>query len=243
MCTLVLRLAPGETWPLLVGANRDEMIARSFDPPAAHWPDQPDVIGGRDRLAGGTWLAVNAAGVMAGVLNRPDSLGPEKGKRSRGVLPLRALRFGSAAEAAASFRGGEAGSWRSFNLVVADRHVAFFIRGEGAGSIAAHALPPIGVHIVTAHDPNDERSARIARHGPRFRDAPAPVPPDLVSWERLLADDSPPRASAIAVRPLGGFGTTSSALIGVGPETVFRFTAGFPGEMPYADVALRSHIS
>jgi uncharacterized protein with NRDE domain len=55
MCTFILLLRPGTRWPVLVAANRDEMLDRIWAPPAAHWPDQPGIVGGLDRLAGGTW--------------------------------------------------------------------------------------------------------------------------------------------------------------------------------------------
>src|SRR3712207_7355353 len=46
------------------------------------------VLGGRDEVGGGTWLATNAAGVVAGLTNRPMRDGPDAAKRSRGELPL-----------------------------------------------------------------------------------------------------------------------------------------------------------
>ncbi len=58
MCTVLLRFQPDRPWPLLVAAVRDEFLERPWDPPAAHWPDAPAIVGGRDRAAGGTWLAV-----------------------------------------------------------------------------------------------------------------------------------------------------------------------------------------
>ena len=45
-------------------------------------------------------MALNRHGVMAAVLNRHGSLGPAPGKRSRGELPLLALRETSAKAAA-----------------------------------------------------------------------------------------------------------------------------------------------
>ncbi|EGO94617.1 NRDE family protein, partial [Acidiphilium sp. PM] len=59
MCSLILSFLPGDAWPVVIGANRDEMLARPWDPPAAHWPERPGVIAGRDRTAGGTWLGLN----------------------------------------------------------------------------------------------------------------------------------------------------------------------------------------
>ncbi|HZD97636.1 MAG TPA: NRDE family protein, partial [Micromonosporaceae bacterium] len=59
MCTVLLRRSPGARWPILLAAVRDEFTGRAWDPPAAHWPEEPSIFGGRDRLAGGTWLAVD----------------------------------------------------------------------------------------------------------------------------------------------------------------------------------------
>ena len=56
MCTAILGLGPDGT-ALLAGV-RDEFISRAWQPPGRYWPDRPGVIGGRDLLAGGTWLAV-----------------------------------------------------------------------------------------------------------------------------------------------------------------------------------------
>lgn len=91
MCTLVCRWQPGSELRML--ALRDELASRDFDLPGTWWPDQPAVVGGRDRRGGGTWCAVDvAAGVSAVVLNRPDRRVAEPGAPSRGVLPLLAVR-------------------------------------------------------------------------------------------------------------------------------------------------------
>ena len=49
MCTVVLLIRPSCSWPLMLAANRDEMLDRVWDPPAAYWPDQPGVIAGLGR--------------------------------------------------------------------------------------------------------------------------------------------------------------------------------------------------
>ena len=235
MCTVILSVGEQRDWPILLAANRDERLDRPWQPPSAHWAAQPDVVGGLDTLAGGTWLAVNAAGVVAAVLNRTGTLGPAPGKRSRGELPLLALRHADAASAAHAIAGLEAESWRSFNLVVADRQHAFFLRGAGHGRIVSHLLVP-GVHITTASDPDDLSSPRIARYLPQFRNARRPVPPDWSGWTALLADASPPADTALDIRPKGGFGTVTSSLVGLGPSPVFLTTAGPPDSAAFAPV-------
>ncbi|MEJ0068804.1 MAG: hypothetical protein WDO24_08845 [Pseudomonadota bacterium] len=56
MCTVVLLVRPGHDWPLLLGANRDEMADRHWDPPARHWP-RPARGDRRARPAGRRQLA------------------------------------------------------------------------------------------------------------------------------------------------------------------------------------------
>jgi uncharacterized protein with NRDE domain len=100
MCTLAILRRPDHDWPVIIGANRDEMIDRPADPPDRHWPDRAEVVAGRDRLAGGSWLGLNDWGVAAAVLNRHGSLGPAAGQRSRGELVLEALDHADAVAAA-----------------------------------------------------------------------------------------------------------------------------------------------
>lgn len=232
MCTVILLRRPGHAWPLILAANRDEKLARPWDAPAAHWPDRPALVGGRDREAGGTWMAMRG-GVVAAVLNRPGSLGPAPGKRSRGELPLLALEAEDAAGAAARIAGLDAGQWRPFNMVIADARHAVFLRGLGTGAPEAVPLAE-GITMVTAHDPNDLASPRTARHLPRFRAAPPPAPPDgWAGWEALLADDTVGAvglAEALNVPPTQGFGTVASSLVALGAAGArsWRFCPGRP---------------
>ena len=237
MCTAVLLSRPGDPLPLLLAANRDEMLNRPWDPPAAYWPERPDIIAGRDRSAGGTWMGLNRSGVVAAVLNRPGTLGPAIGKRSRGELPLLALAHGTAEEAAAAIRALDAGAWRSFNLVVADRNGAIFIRGLGYGLPEAQRLAP-GLHMVTAHDPDDPESPRVARHLPRFRAARPPEPPDWSAWEAILADRAGEPGEQLNVVPRAGFGTVCSSLLALPGEgaPIWLFAPGAPHDTPFRSV-------
>jgi hypothetical protein len=239
MCTVVLLVRPGHDWPLLLAANRDERVERPWDPPAAWWPDRADVVAGRDRTAGGTWMGVNAAGVVAAVLNRQGSLGPAPGKRSRGALPLMALEHATADAAVAALGREDAGEWRSFNLVIADRGGAWVLRGLGQGRPEPMRLDP-GCHMVTAYDPDDPASARVGRHLPRFRAAPAPAPPDWGAWSALLADDTGPPGSEVNVPVRDGFGTVCASLLALprDPQAAphWLFAPGPPGRVPFGPI-------
>lgn len=240
MCTVVLLLRPGHAWPVLLAANRDEMQERTWDFPGAHWPENPDIVAGRDRTGNGTWLGLNAHGVVAAVLNRPGSLGPQPGKLSRGGLPLLALGQRTARDAAAAVARVDAGDYRSFNMVIADAAEAYFLRGLGRGAPGDEILPE-GLHMVTARDPDDLSSPRVARHLPRLRAAEPPVPPDgWASWQAILADRSGPVESQINVVPHGGFATVCSSLIALPRhgKAVWRFAAGPPHAAAFETVLL-----
>jgi len=237
MCTVVVLLRPDHAWPVVLVANRDERVDRPWDPPATWWPEYPGVIAGRDRTAGGTWMGLNAHGITAAVLNRPGSLGPAAGKRSRGELPLRALAETTEVAAVDSIVALDAGMWRGFNLVIAGRGGATFIRGAGRGKPVAFALPP-GVSMITALDPNDLDSPRVARHLPRFRNAAAPEPDRWDEWREILADQSGPAGEQINCTPRGGFGTVCSSLLAIpaAGEPVWLFAAGAPHEAAFERV-------
>ena len=246
MCTLVLLRRPKTPWPLLLAANRDELRTRPSRPPARHWPDRPQVRGGLDVAAGGTWLGVNDDGLVAAVLNRRGTLGPEPGKRSRGELVLEALDHAEARAAAEALRAIEPAAYRSFNLVVADAVDAFWIRHVGDGAVQARPIGP-GVHMIEAGELDDPASARIARYLPQFRFVPPPAPEleEWSAWQALLADRSSrtgdPR-DGMSIVTHGEYGTVSASLVAL-PEHVttparFLHAEGRPGEMPFSAVPI-----
>jgi hypothetical protein len=181
------------------------------------------------------------------VLNRHGSLGPAAGLRSRGELVLEALDHADAVDAAAALSYLDPGSYRSFNLIVADNRDGFWLRHTGKGRIEARPLPD-GLSVIAAGDVDELTSPRLAQARPRFRAAPPPDPDrdDWTSWQDLLGDDSaPPDAppeAAMRFRAPGGFGTVSSALIALPAEpsperpSMFRYAAWLPDPSPWRNV-------
>jgi Transport and Golgi organisation 2 len=227
MCTVVLLKRSQHPWPVMVAANRDEQLDRPWDPPAQWWPDRPGVVAGRDRLGGGTWMGLNSHHVVAVVLNRRGSLGPESGKRSRGDLPLLALENRCAEAATSAIAALDAGAWRSFNLVLADSTgAAFWLRGLGQGRPETMPLAD-GVHVITSSDPNEMTRERIIRHLPRFRSAPPPETDDYAAWRTLITDRSGVADEQLHVVPRHGYGTVCSSILGLARQEapVWLFTA------------------
>jgi uncharacterized protein with NRDE domain len=148
MCLLIMLARAHPDLPLIVAANRDEQLHRPAVAMTVLREAGPRTLGGRDELAGGTWLAVNEAGVVAGLTNRPTTDGPNPAKRSRGELPLMLTGQTSAAAAVEAFAAEVRPSdYNPAWLLVADRAAAFAIDVNGGEAPVVQPLPP-GLHIL-----------------------------------------------------------------------------------------------
>lgn len=259
MCTLVLLRQPAGRWPLLIAANRDERSDRPWLAPGRHWPDRPEVIAGRDSVAGGSWMGLNDHGVVAAMLNRTATLGPAEGKRSRGDLVLEALDHADARAAVAALGDVNGQAYRPFNMVIADDRNAYWLRHAG-GAVVGIAALDAGLSMLTARELNDPQSPRIRRFRPLF-EADAPDPPadpatlaDPAAWggwaallgRRDHAADAG-WGGAMAVDSGGVFRTVCASLLAVPPhgqagadgmpvQPVWLFAAGQAGDTAFTPV-------
>lgn len=86
MCLILFAYRVAPRRPLVLAANRDEFHTRPAL--AAHWwRDAPNIHGGRDVQAQGTWLAVGRDGRLAAVTNWTDREVVAAAPKSRGDLP------------------------------------------------------------------------------------------------------------------------------------------------------------
>jgi uncharacterized protein with NRDE domain len=250
MCSVIILYRPGHDWPLIIGSNRDEMTDRTWQPPARHWEDHPQVVAGLDELAGGTWLGLNDDTVVSLLLNKINTLGPKEGFRSRGELPLEALDHADAESAVEAFLHLEINSYRSFNMVIADPNKAFWLCLVPK-NIKVHAIEP-GISMITALELNDPKSPRIQTYLPQFcaAEVPNPETDNWAEWQSLLAskvyDPEHGPSGAMNIDHGNGFGTVSSSLIALPAPAKFETqpkwltTNGRPGDMPYQPVDLGS---
>ncbi|NVJ48958.1 MAG: NRDE family protein [Gammaproteobacteria bacterium] len=89
MCLIAFAIGERRDYPLILLANRDEFFQRPTAP-LQQWSQAPELFGGRDQFAGGTWLALDRSGRFAAVTNfrqHPSA----KATRSRGELVVNAL--------------------------------------------------------------------------------------------------------------------------------------------------------
>jgi uncharacterized protein with NRDE domain len=162
VCLLIVLASVHPDVPLVMAANRDELYERAAVPMTVLRDAGPRILGGRDEVACGTWLAVNEAGVVVGLTNRPTPGGRDLSKRSRGELPLALTGHTSAAEAVDAFATELRG--RDYNpawLVVGDRDDTFAVDVTGDGAPTVERLPP-GLHVVE-NEPVGTESPKV-RH-------------------------------------------------------------------------------
>lgn len=123
VCLIGWTWRPGTPTPLWIAANRDEAWDRPTMP-LQRWrlPDGTAILSGRDRLAGGAWLAFGAGGRLAMLTNsRAGSPAPRSAPRSRGLLVTSWLGADARAQDwRAWLRGHPASAYEGCNLVLAD---------------------------------------------------------------------------------------------------------------------------
>jgi uncharacterized protein with NRDE domain len=148
VCLLIAMFGMVPDAPLIVAANRDERFDRPAVPITVLRERRPRILGGRDELAGGTWLAVNEHGVVAGLTNQPSFNGRDPAKRSRGELPLAFANWASAAEAVERVSAAlDPASYNPCWMLVGDRDALFFIGIAGVGRPEVEQLGP-GLHVL-----------------------------------------------------------------------------------------------
>jgi len=166
MCLILVAWKVHPEMPLAVAANRDEFHARPAAR-AAYWQDRPDILGGRDLQAGGTWMAVSRGGRFAAVTNYRGGTEPSAAE-SRGSLVTRFL--GGAAVADLAERKS---AFSGFNLLASDGETLWWLSNRDSG---ARELAPgwygLGNLLLD--------SADVEPHKRRFMESP-PAPEPLFS--------------------------------------------------------------
>lgn len=254
MCLILVAWRVHPDYPLVVAANRDEFFSRPTAP-AAFWRDAPNLLGGRDLQAGGTWMGVTRDGRFAALTNFRDPASQRSDAASRGTLVSEFLQ-GAQTPAeyldAVSRRGQD---FNGFNLLAGDAasSLAWFSNvggqprelGAGVYGICNHLLdtpwPKVqaaksALHAALADLPDDSGLFQLLCDDSVHPDDSLPRTGVSLEWERLLS-------AAFVKAP--GYGTRSSTVLlvakdgwavfdektwlegaALGPRRRFRFRLG-----------------
>jgi hypothetical protein len=191
MCTLIIGRDILGTGTVLLAANRDERPERASEAPVV-LAETPRVVGGRDAVAGGTWLAVRDARAAIAMLNRrePANDGAPATRRSRGLLALDVATTPEGFELELDPAGERRGllermrevsgpglphaalcrafaalwshDYAPFTLVFASPERAWLLAQDDGGPARASVIPG-GWHVVTHAGIDDESEPRTAR--------------------------------------------------------------------------------
>jgi uncharacterized protein with NRDE domain len=243
--------------PLIMAANRDEQADRPAVAMTVLRERGPRILGGRDLLAGGTWLAINEHGVVAGLTNQPSADGRDPAKRSRGELPLAFAEYHSAADAVTSLPGKiDPADYNPCWMLVGDRESLFSI------GIAGETGPDIeqlgaGLYILE-NAPLRAESAKAAFVRDLIGDAfsaqrYAGPETTVAALEAVLGNHEPsvpeprtgpagqvwPPAVSAACVHANGYGTRSALTVSVPVTGVprVRVADGRPCETAFEDVS------
>ncbi len=119
MCLIVFAFDCHPRYRLVLAANRDEYYDRPTAT-AAVWPENEDVIAGRDLLSGGTWLGLNMSGRLAALTNYRDPSRHLLKARSRGELVSDFLLGTLSPESYLAEINKKSGLYNGFSLLVGD---------------------------------------------------------------------------------------------------------------------------
>ncbi|KAJ0969070.1 hypothetical protein J5N97_021947 [Dioscorea zingiberensis] len=150
MCIAAWSWQAHHGYQLVLLLNRDEYHERPTEA-VAWWGDgEKRILGGRDRLAGGTWLGCSKDGRLAFLTNfrEPCSIPSSK---SRGDLPVRFLKSTKSLLEFSEEIAKEADQYNGFNLILVDlcAKVMVYVSNRPKGKPVTVQLVSPGLHVLS----------------------------------------------------------------------------------------------
>lgn len=132
MCLIFLSVDNHPKYKLIVAANRDEFYQRKTAA-ADYWSDYPEILGGRDLEASGTWMAMNKNGRVAMVTNYRDLKNIKQTAPSRGALVSDFLLTDIHAKEYLQSIEPKAADYNGFNLLVGNVDELYYLSNYKVG--------------------------------------------------------------------------------------------------------------
>ena len=227
MCLLIVLRGLDTEYPIVVASNRDEYRQRYATPPTLHVGARRRMIGPRDSVGGGTWMAVNDHGLFAGLTNVKGAA-PLPDVPSRGLLPLLALDQDDldAALAAVEEELRER-AHNPFQLLLCDARRTVVLYHDHTHTVRSEA----GAVAVIS---NEHRLGAL--HLPQLEPALAALPLEerLARLRPILLDQGAHNGHRI-LKDGGEYGTVSSSLVAIHAtdktRLVWHYAAGQPDQV------------
>jgi uncharacterized protein with NRDE domain len=236
MCTLLILRHVHPEWPLILAANRDELLERPTSGPQ-RLPGSPHIlVPGLDQVRGGTWMGVTDSGFFVGLTNQRGSMAQGVAPRSRGEVVLQALHAGNMDAVERFLDTVDPAAFNPFNLLYGDAHHLRVAYARPSGPLIREDVPE-GIHVL----PNDVLDApalpKVARARLLAAESPRRPWPELARrLQEILADHQLPPEEQLPELPPGApfsrelarqvqalcihtpaYGTRSSTLVALAP--------------------------
>ncbi len=179
MCLIVWAWQAHPDYPLVLVANRDEFHARPTSP-ASFWPEAPQLLAGRDQLAGGTWLGVTRRQRFAALTNFRDPSQFQRVRRTRGELVTHFLQADTPPLHWLHDQLPHLDQYNDFNLLVAEGTQLYCLESRYARiQLVAPGIHGLSNHLLDTPWPKVESSRQwlanyLARLQPAHHTAAAP---------------------------------------------------------------------
>jgi uncharacterized protein with NRDE domain len=121
MCLLFLSIDNHPNYKLVLAGNRDEFYNRKTAA-AQFWHDNENILGGRDLVAGGTWLAMTKQGRIGMVTNYRDPQNIKSNAPSRGHLVSDFLAGDESTDTYLRRVSENGKMYNGFNLIIGDKN-------------------------------------------------------------------------------------------------------------------------
>lgn len=144
MCLILFAFHSHPDYPLILAANRDEFYRRPTHP-LDFWPDERNILAGRDLEARGTWIGVSRDGRLAALTNLRGTSVPITDAPSRGDLVKGFLAGPESPEQYLNRIGTIGHRYNGFNLLVGSGDHLFYYSNQG---LEIHRFQP-GVYGIS----------------------------------------------------------------------------------------------
>jgi uncharacterized protein with NRDE domain len=157
MCLIFLSINNHPKYKLIVAANRDEFYQRKTAP-VHFWEDHPNILGGRDLEASGTWMAMSRNGKISLVTNYRDLHNINPNAPSRGKLVSDFLLSEDAPMDYLKKVEVNAKAYNGFNLIVGNPDELYYLSNyKGAPEKLEDGLHGLSNHLLDTPWPKVER--------------------------------------------------------------------------------------
>lgn len=222
MCLIFIALKSHSKYKLVVAANRDEFYNRKTQG-ASFWSDHPQILGGRDLEAMGTWLGMTKTGRICMVTNFRDLKNIREDAPSRGKLVTDFLTGKSSGEEYLKKVESKAQLYNGFSLIAGTVDSLYYLSNYREGVILLNSgLFGLSNHLLETPWPKVEKGKQELQ---RLLKDPVIQVNDLftvLSDETASPDEKLPdtgvglaweRALSTAFIRSDGYGTRSSTVI------------------------------